>query len=141
MIYLSVEELNTHLFTEIINAISGNDDLKPKAAIDAAIEEARGYLSKYDHALIFNPAALTDRNPILLLYVKDIAAWHFIQLANPNVDIAMRERRYDLAIEWLDKVQKGLVTPTLPYPEETATPTPTGQVLYGGSRKQQTGFL
>ena len=114
MPYLTKADLISHLKAEVVDFISESDDDVVNAAIDAAIEEAKGYLSDYDIDTIFG-AEGADRNPIVLLYTKDCAIWHFINLANPNIDIAFRETRYRLAIEWLEKVQSRKTNPPLPF--------------------------
>ena len=113
MPFITKDDLISHLKAEVVDFISESDDDVVNAAIDASIEEAKGYLSDYDIDTIFG-AAGTDRNPIILLYTKDLAVWHFINLANPNVDIAFRETRYRLAIEWLEKVQSRKTNPAIP---------------------------
>lgn len=139
MPFLTVDELSTHIKDEIMDVISTSDDNKPQAAIDAAIAEVKGYLSNYDSAATF-AAAGANRNPILLLYTKDIAVWHYIQLANPNIDITLRERRYELATKWLDKVQSGRATPDLP-PLVQPTDLPViGKLQYGSNAKRITGY-
>jgi hypothetical protein len=140
MEYLTIDELSSHFQTGIVDAISENDNTIPQASIDAAIAEAKGYLTKYNRATIFDPAAPTDRNPILLLYVKDIAAWHFIQLGNPSIDLPFREKRYELAKQWFKDVQSGKTVPELPLIPATTSPT-NQEVIYGNSRKQSSGFL
>ena len=100
MAYLEVEEMTTHIYEEDMDTISHGDDATMMSAIDAAIEEVQGYLTKYDTGKIF-AARGKERNPILLLFVKDIAAWHFCNICNAGVDIEMREKRYNRAIEWL----------------------------------------
>lgn len=44
MAFLTPEELQTHLYKENIETIAREDDAIVAAAIDAAIEEASGYL-------------------------------------------------------------------------------------------------
>lgn len=95
MAYLEVEEMTTHIYEEDMDTISHGDDAAMMSAIDAAIEEVQGYLTKYDTGKIF-AARGKERNPILLLFVKDIAAWHFCNICNAGVDIEMREKRYDV---------------------------------------------
>jgi phage gp36-like protein len=139
MPYLTVAELSTHIYGEIIDQISRNDDSIAEDAIVAAIEEASGYLAKFDIAATF--AATGDaRNPLLAMYVKDIATWHFIQLANPNIEMSFREVRYNHAIKWLEKVQRGIIVPALPLPAPDIT-VQTGSVRWGQARKQQSGSL
>jgi hypothetical protein len=140
MEFLTIAELSSHFTTGIVDAISDNDNTIPQAAIDAAIAEAKGYLTKYDKATIFAPVNPGDRNPILLLYVKDVAAWHFIQLGNPSMDLPFREKRYELAKQWFKDVQSGKTVPELPLVPQTTSPT-NQEVIYGSSRKQSSGFL
>lgn len=82
--------MTTHIYEEDMDTISHGDDAAMMSAIDAAIEEVQGYLTKYDTGKIF-AARGKERNPILLLFVKDIAAWHFCNICNAGVDIEMRE--------------------------------------------------
>lgn len=108
-------------------------------AIRAAIAEAKGYLRAYDTDRIF--AAVDDeRNPILLLYVKDCAVWHYIQLANPAVDMAIRLTRYEKAIEWFKMVQSGKTNPDLPYPEVAPPNEPNNYMKWGSIPKRQNNF-
>jgi phage gp36-like protein len=116
MAYLTIPELYSHLYQETVDEITRGDDTKAQEAIDAAIEEARGYLSGYDTDAVFN-ATDNDRNPVLLLYVKDIAVWHLINVANPGIDYQSKMDRYEKATHWLGKVQSGKVNPNLPLPE------------------------
>lgn len=117
MAYLTVEDMYTHIYQENIETISRGDDAVMLSAIDAAIEEASGYLTKYDTKKIFS-ATGSGRNAILLLFVKDIAAWHFVNLCNAGVDLDLREKRYNRAIEWLENNQNRN-NPSLPALEDT----------------------
>ncbi len=117
MPFLTTAEINTHLYGEVVNEINRTDATLLQTAIDAAIAEARGYLTMYDLVAIF-AATGSSRNPILLLYIKDIAVWHFIQLSNPSVDMHLRMDRYEKAISWFGKVQSGKTNPDLPLPAD-----------------------
>lgn len=110
---ITTQELKTHLYAENIATISRGDDTLLKAAIDGAIVETKGYLTAYDIETIFG-AEDGDRNPLLLIFIKDIAVWHFLVLSNAGVELELREKRYDRAIAWLKGVQKGIITPNLP---------------------------
>lgn len=111
--FLTVEELYTHLHDETVSVISRETEAIPLAAIDAAVAEARSYLHDYDTNAIFS-AEGDARNALLLLFVKDIAVWHFVNLGNACIDIELREKRYDSAVNWLRLVQKGDLSPDLP---------------------------
>ena len=140
MAYLTKEEIKTHLYGPVVDEISREDDTILQSAIDAATAEARGYLTAYDMDAIF--AAVGNlRNPILLLYIKDITVWHYIQLANPAVEMELRLKRYERAIKFLQEIQSGKVNPSLPYP--AAPPEPgerTSYLKYGGIEKRNYDF-
>lgn len=139
MAYLSVEEFKTHLYDGVVSEIDRTDNSIAQSAIDAAIAEAMGYLTAYDTQAIF-AATGTARNPILLLYVKDIAVWHFIQLANPNVEMNLRLTRYEKAIDFLGRIQSGKVNPALPYPAEPPVEESNNYIKYGGNDKRILNF-
>lgn len=142
MAFLTAAEITTHLYGEVTTEINRNDVSKLDSAIKAAIAEALGYLSGYDVAAIFN-AVGDERNPILLLYVKDIAVWHYIQLANPGVEMELRQTRYDNAIAWLQKVQSGKTNPALPYPQAPVDPvsgTVENFIKWGSNPKRSNHF-
>jgi len=139
MAFLTIVELSTHMREEIMDTISNNDDSLVQFAIDAAMEEASGYLSNYDYITAFD-AAGTARNPVLLMYIKDIAVWHYIQLANPNIDMTLREKRYEFAVKWLEKVQAGKVTPFLPALIQDVDAPVIGKLRYGSNIKRNTRY-
>jgi hypothetical protein len=116
MAFLAAADFNSILYPEIITAVSRGDTTLLTSAINAGIEEARGYLlPRYDADAALNAEA-DDRNPILLVYVKDLVVWHFIALANPNIEITLREDRYKTALNWFKAVQAGTTNPNLPVP-------------------------
>lgn len=135
--YLSLDEMKTHLYAENIDIISRGDEAIMTAAIDSAIAEAKGYLGAYDRNKIFS-AAGEDRNPLVLLFVKDIATWHFLVLCNAGSKMELRQDRYHSAIAWLKAVQKGDVTPDLPTEENTGVGT--GMIKFGSNPKKGQHF-
>jgi phage gp36-like protein len=129
MPFLVKADFKTHIYIEIIDTISRTDDTILDKAISSAIGEAKSYLSRYDLTAIFGvvggaeptvSAAITEH---LKNVVKDIASWHMIKLANPNVDLKLFRTNYEDAIAWLTKVQKGQADPDgWPYkPDDPAT--------------------
>lgn len=135
MSFLTQEELKTHLYAENIDVITREDDTLVVAAIDTAIQEAKGYLGAFDKDAIF--AAVADaRNALLLTFVKDIAAWHLINLCNAGSDMKLRQDRYERAIAWLKDVQKGNITPDL----AATTVDPVGTIVFGSNEKRNQHF-
>lgn len=140
MAYLTTDELTTHIYGEVSNAISRGDVTKLQTAIDSAIEEARGYLTAYDTGAIFNSTG-TARNPILLLYVKDIAVWHFVAVGNGGIELSLREDRYTKAVAWLQGVQDGSINPNLPLPAPPADGTdPKNFVKWGTANPARNNY-
>lgn len=130
MAYLTIEDMYTHIYKENMDTISRGDDAAMLSAIDAAIAEASGYLTRYDTKKIF-AATGKNRNAILLLFVKDIAAWHFVNLCNAGVDLDLREKRYDRAVEWL-KNNQNTNNPSLPaLPDSSSSDTLPGLCRHG----------
>lgn len=117
--FLSNTEMKTHLYQEDVDVISGGDNTLMTAAIDAAMQEAKGYLSAYNKDAIFT-ALGEDRNMLLLMFIKDIAAWHFLVICNAGSEFKLRQDRYERAVSWLRSVQKGDITPDLPATEPAA---------------------
>jgi len=133
MSFLTQEELSTHLYAENIDAITREDDTLVVASIDTAIQEAKGYLGAFDKDAIF-AATAGSRNALLLTFVKDIAAWHLINLCNAGSDLKLRQDRYERAIAWLKGVQKGDITPDLPV---ITTEGETSAVIQFGSNEKR----
>ena len=137
MPFLTKDELKTHLYGEQVETIDRGDDTLAQSAIDGAIAEAKSYLKKYDVAAAFAQTS-DNRNALLLIFVKDMAVWHFINLANPATDIDLREKRYNAAIAWLKGVQKGDISPDLP--EKEITEETPGDIIYGSNPKRNQHF-
>ena len=108
MAFITPKELETHLYKENIEAISREDE-----TILTAVQEAYGYLGAYDRKKIFE-ATGSQRNALLLIFVKDIAVWHFVNLCNAGTDLQLRQDRYERAVAWLRQVQKSDIKPNLP---------------------------
>ena len=137
MAFITPDELRTHLYRESVCAISRDDMTVLIAAIDAAEQEAYGYLGAYDRERIFS-AEGTERNALLLVLVKDIAVWHFINLCNAGTELQLRQDRYERAVAWLRQVQKGEVKPFLPIIDEDGDGLPdgAGEYIYGSNPKR-----
>ena len=107
---LYIEDLNTHMYPEIIDTITRDEESLVQDAIDAAVGEATSYLERFDTDNLLNQED-SDRDKTLLMYLKDITVWHLLAVANPDTDLDFRESRYKMAIKWLEKIQGGKVTP------------------------------
>lgn len=114
--FVTPQEIKTHIYAEVGDAISQGDTALLQSAIDAAIAEAKGYCSRYRIDQLFdNVDADPDyvKDAVLHTHVKNIAKWNFIGLSNPSIDYDDAETRYNMAISWLGKVQSGKIVPPL----------------------------
>jgi phage gp36-like protein len=112
--FLNIEELKTVMYDYQLSEIVEDDNTIAEMAIQAAIEEVKSYLcGRYDMNRAFS-AKGNERNPLILEITKDVALWQIIRLSNPDIIHERVKDRYDRAIDWLDKVARGLISPTLP---------------------------
>lgn len=139
MAYLEKTDLSTHLYGENIDTITRGDDTLVSAAINAAISEAKGYLSAYDIETIFATTG-TDREELLLTFVKDIAVWHLIVLSNAGTGQQLRQDRYERAVSWLKEVQKGNISPNLPKAVDEEGVDTGDPIVYGSNEKKTQHF-
>lgn len=137
--FLEIEELKTHVRSESMASIIRSDETIGQAAIDGAMVEAKGYLTRFNTAIIFG-AVTDERNQLLLIFVKDIAVWHLVNLCNPNIDLKLRKERYDRAIKWLEGVQKGMIVPDLPLAVDDDGNTSGDIIRYGSNQKRKQHF-
>lgn len=137
--YLSNDEIKTHLYSDNVEVITRGDETIVIAAVDAAVSEAKGYLSAFDRDAIFEALA-GERNALLLTFVKDIASWHLLNLCNAGSDMKLRQDRYDRAIEWLKAVQKGNVSPDLPVISTTDGTATVQEITFGSNEKRESHF-
>lgn len=112
--FITEEELKSVAYSYSLEQIVDNDNTIIQMAISAATEEAASYIgTRYNAAEAFG-AEGDLRNPLLLEITKDIALWYIIRLANVDILYDSVKERYDRAIQWLDKVATGKLTPNLP---------------------------
>ena len=139
--FLTPEEMSTHIYGEITDAITRDNRNHVVQAINTAIAEATGKLQpRYDVAAIF-AATGSARNPILLSYIKDIAVWHIMALCSVNLEYEFRETRYKFAKTWLKEVQNGSDNPGLPEPAPQADGQKPGTgILFNSNRKRRDSF-
>jgi phage gp36-like protein len=116
--FLTIAELKTVIYDYQLAEIVEDDTAIVEMAIQAATEEVKSYLrSRYDVEATFATED-GERNPLILEITKDVALWQIIRLSNPDILHERVKDRYDRAIEWLDKVAKGLISPALPIAQD-----------------------
>src|SRR6218665_19714 len=117
---IAVPELKSNFYPEILDEITRHDLAIAEHCIQSAEAEAKSYLSKYDLATLFGGTLPDSAIGHLKTIVKDIASWHLVRLANPNIDLKLFRTNYEDGIKWLKSVQCGQTDPPdWPYPAAT----------------------
>jgi phage gp36-like protein len=135
------EEENQFVWSGTSYIPATDPDLIVTRAINSAIAEVKSYLSRFDLLKLFGnsetEAVTVDEH--LKNKVKDVASWHLVKLANPNVDIKMFRTLYEDAIKWFEKVMKGQADPEgWPYKEDdTSTPGDESSGVQWSSNKKR----
>lgn len=134
--FITREELKSVAYQYQIDQILNEDESIAEMAMLAAVEEMKSYLAnRYNCNAIFN-ATNTDRNQLVVEICKDIALWHIIRLSNVDMLYDRVKERYDRAIDWLDKVAKGSISPNLPLATNEAGEDLGTPIRYGSMPRQ-----
>lgn len=144
MALITPADLNTHLYSEIIAEITRSNATITTKAIAAAEAEVKGYLGRFDLDQLFGTAdaepTVNDEN--LKSKIKDVACWHLVRLANPNVSMELFRTLYEDAIKFFEKVALGRWDPP-GWPYLPADPTnsdgslPGVSAVYGSSNRKR----
>lgn len=119
--FTTIDDLKTHIYQYQIQQISeGNLDVVLRA-IATAEEEVKSYFYtnakkeyldgrlRYDVEAIFSKQG-AERHPLIVNTVVTVAVWHIIVLSNPDIIHDTIKDRYDRAIDWLKKINKGEIS-------------------------------
>lgn len=107
--------IQDHILAQVI---SNTPALLDEAEL-MALSEMESYLAgRFDTAAVF-AATGSDRNRALVMYALDITLYHLHSRVTPRSVSKLREDRYLHAIEWLDKVVTGELSPNLPVKTDT----------------------
>lgn len=131
MAFITEADYSTAIKTEIKNIVTeGNSNVQGSAEL-AAQALIESYLNtRYNVATIFN-ATGSNRHPLIIMYMIDIALYHMHARINPRNIPDLRVKRHDDAIEWLKMVQAGKLTPKLPAVEDGVDGEPKSPSIYG----------
>lgn len=139
-------DLKMKMYPEVQALITRGDTTIAVEAIDSAISETKMYLSKYDLVALFgsvtNNTAATFTDVFLKNIVKSLAVWNLLNLANPNVDMAVALTNYEQAIASLKAIQKGFAQPDgWPYLPAPNPNIPDGDAIEWRSRKKKNNYF
>lgn len=137
--FITIEELKTHLFDYQVDQITNNDDTIVSSAIDTAVAEVKSYLSnRYDVAAIFSLRG-NARSALVVEHVKVCAVYHLLLLCNVDAIYERYEKAYVRSIDFLKKVADGLLSPDLPY-IQSVSGNPTGTIQLNSNPKFKHSF-
>ena len=116
MAYITIQDLYTHIYPELVDEILRGDDAIGIQAIDAAVQETKLYLSKYDVVALLGNAdqVPTMQDALLQHIVKTIACWNLVQLAHAGLSFDAQMRQYEHAIRTLTQIKEGTLMPQWP---------------------------
>lgn len=143
MPFLTKADLTPPLYQEIIDEITRGDDAIVTKAINNAIGEMKGSLNRYNLVAMFgtNDTEPTFSEEFLSSLGKDIACWHLIKLANPNINLELFRTAYEDAVKFLDKVMKGDKDPAWPLkPDDPTTPLDEAGSVSASYNKKRNNF-
>ena len=112
-----------------------------------AQDEIASYLrNRYDIEQVFAPAETGEeeeeaddmRSPVIVMYMIDITLFHLATRLPGRMNLDQRQARYELALEWLDRVNKGKVQPALPLIDEETDPG--NPVKWGSTQRQRSAW-
>ena len=132
--FLTPQELSTHLYDYQVDQITGGDDSIALAAISTATAQARTYIAtRYDADAAFQ-ATGDSRDPLLLHLVKCLAAYHLVRLANPDAIYERYRDDYRDALETLARLADGTAVADLPR-IQTSSGQPAGTLQLQSNQK------
>lgn len=136
---LTPEDINAIIDETILEEITeGDETILDTAELDA-LGEMTGYLNiRYDAAKCFD-RTLTDYNGIktVIQRLVDVMLYHAHSRIMPDNIPELREKRYNNAINWLEKVASGYIAPQLPLKETD----PTNPLRYGNSSTTENKYF
>jgi len=150
--FITPEELKSAIYSYQLDEITETDNDIVQMSIDAAVEEMKSYLSpsgqsrwrdgrpRYDVAAIFGSEG-ANRNALVLELCKSMAVYYVCRLSNVDIIEEKVQKRYDRAIDWLEKVSgtgkyhnAPAITPSLPVLLAVAETDDSGKPFRFGSR-------
>lgn len=148
MSLITIADLSTELYPEVVAEITRHDENEIQSQIDAAESFIKGFLFKYDLNALFGTTNTepTVQDAALQKCVKIVAAYFLVRKANPNVMMDLFREDYMLMIGtkdepgWLYEIRNGDINPDWPYkPDNPETPEDESQSdVYWSSTKKRT---
>ena len=138
--YITIEDLGTHLYAEAIASITRSNDDIATEAIATAIAEAKMYLKGYNLTALFGTDTLppTIADPHLKTLIKSMVCYRLLLLCNATgVPINTYKEAYEKAVDTLKNIRDGKAVPEGWLPADTDN---AGSVAWNSQPKRQNYF-
>lgn len=148
--FLTISDLKNNIYNYQVEQITENDESIVLQALDTAEQEVKSYFyinnkkehldgrRIYDVEAIFS-ARGEERNALIVSLCLSVAKWYIVDLCNADIIYDHAKERYDRAIEYLKKINKGEVSLgnlTLLSEEENKTSETDEKPFRFGSREK-----
>lgn len=135
--FLSKNELKTVADINLVDKITNTDDTIIDDIIAESISIMSSYmLPRYDAQTVFAKTG-DQRHRTVLKYLKDIAIYEVYTRHTRNINEAALTR-YENAMRWLEKLNKGEFSADLPVLQSGENPPQT--LTYGSNNKYSSKF-
>ncbi len=136
MAFITEDDIKTAIDSNVLDLFKAKDESIIPFAIEAAQSQVEGYLNYYDCDTIFSKSG-TDRNTLLIQFIRDIAVFNMIGIFNPGIDYEDKKDRHDRAVRYLERVQAGKATPVLP---KKAEEEKVNKITSGSNKKRNNHY-
>lgn len=148
--FLKISDLKNNIYHYQVEQITEGDESIVLQALDTAEQEVKSYFYlnqkrenldgrfRYDVDKIFATTG-EQRNALIVSICLTVAKWHIVDLCNADLVYENAKERYDRAIDYLKKINKGDISlGNLPLLETQTKETHTedSQPFRFGSRKK-----
>jgi phage gp36-like protein len=141
MAFIDTTDFEATVHTEILNALTQNNDVVINDNVARSIDEVKAYLNgRYDTANIFNKEG-DARNKYILRICLTICVYYIYLTHNPRKLTQVVVDEFNRALHTLEKIQAGKINPEgLPVPVEPDQTSnglsQTGESMQWGSSDQ-----
>lgn len=148
--FLTISDLKNNIYNYQVEQITENDESIVLQALDTAEQEVKSYFyinnkkehldgrKIYDVDEIFS-ARGQERNALIVSLCLSVAKWYIVDLCNADIIYDHAKERYDRAIEYLKKINKGEVSlgnlPLLSEEENKTSETDKKPFRFGSREK------
>ena len=142
MAYITLDDLSRRMPARLLQQLIAGPDDRVQNAIATAIEEAEGYLRpRFETEIIFGRTG-SDRHPVLVRVVIDLALYHLESQAETEGHTELRLTAREDALDWLKSAAKGQIDPGegMPLRPDTSGTGPVSSYQYNRSNRPKSRY-